>query len=197
MRKERELAENVWYYINTMLNNREMLFLLKRNRWLFRWTVSEAMGFYAFEIRGLRFDGAKVSFYIKPANGLELPDIMKWIKETFAVRFNLLDGRTGHIWGDRYASKILVGEPPEWAEVYVFMATALPVKRGNWRRAAAARGFRWKAGNVDAAGRTPDAGNANAARPAPCAEGRPLSVPDAEKVRIPVGLPRRSGSQPA
>jgi hypothetical protein len=32
MRKERELAENVWYYINTMLNNREMLFLLKRNR---------------------------------------------------------------------------------------------------------------------------------------------------------------------
>jgi hypothetical protein len=122
---------------------------------------------------------------------------MKWIKETFAVRFNLLDGRTGHIWGDRYSSEILVGEPPEWAEVYVFMAAALPVKRGNWRREAAARGFRWKAGNVDAAGRTPDAGNANAARPAPGVEGRPLSVPETEKVRIPSGLPRRSGSQPA
>jgi hypothetical protein len=82
---------------------------------------------------------------------------MKWIKETFAVRFNLLDGRTGHIWGDRYSSEIIVGEPPEWAEVYVFMAAALPVKRGNWRREAAARGFRWQAGNVDAAGRNPDA----------------------------------------
>jgi hypothetical protein len=185
MRKERELAENVWYYINTMLNNREMLFLLKRNRWLFRWTASEANEFYAFEIRGLRFDGAKVSFYIKPANGLQLPDIMKWIKETFAVRFNLLDGRTGHIWGDRYSSEILVGEPPEWAEVYVFMARALPVKRGNWRREAAARGFKWKAGNADAANRNPDA------------EGRPLSRTDAEKARVPVGLPRHSGSQPA
>jgi hypothetical protein len=86
MRNERELAENVWYYICTILNNGEMLFLLKRNRWLFRWTASEATGFYAFEIRGLRFDRAKVSFYIKPANGLQLPDIMKWIKETFGVR---------------------------------------------------------------------------------------------------------------
>jgi hypothetical protein len=191
MRKERELAENVWYYICTMLNNGEMLFLLKRNRWLFRWTASEAMGFYAFEIRGLRFDGAKVSFYIKPANGLQLPDIMKWIKETFAVRFNLLGGRTGHIWGDRYSSEILVGEPPEWAEVYVFMAAALPVKRGNWRREAAARGFRWQAGNADAAGRNPDAGsggagfqaeNANAARPVPGAEGRPPSRPNAKNL---------------
>jgi hypothetical protein len=63
MRKERELADDVWYYIYTILNNREMLLLLKRNRRLFRWTASEALGFYAFEIRGLRFDGAKVLFF--------------------------------------------------------------------------------------------------------------------------------------
>jgi hypothetical protein len=107
------------------------------------------------------------------------------LKETFAVRFNLLDGRTGHIWSDRYASEILTGEPPEWAEPYVFMAAALPVKRGNWRREAAARGFRWKAGNVDAANRNPDA------------EGRPLSVPDAEKAHVPTGLQHHSGSRPA
>jgi hypothetical protein len=179
-----------------MLNNREMLFLFKRNRWLFRWTASEANEFYAFEIRGLRFDGAKVSFYIKPANGLQLPEIMKRIKETCG--FNLLDGRTGHIWGDRYSSEILAGEPPEWAEVYVFMAAALPVKRGNWRREAAARGFKWKAGNADAADRTPDAGNANAARPAPCAEGRPLSVPE-ESVFRPVyrAVPAHSRRNPS
>jgi hypothetical protein len=36
---------------------------------------------------------------------------MKWIKQTFAVRYNLLAGRTGHIWGDRYWSLFLVGEP--------------------------------------------------------------------------------------
>jgi hypothetical protein len=36
--------------------------------------------------------------------------------------------------GDRYGSAILPGEPPEWAEVYEFMAIECPVKRGDGRR---------------------------------------------------------------
>jgi hypothetical protein len=47
-----------------------------------------------FELRG-----ASVPFFIKPADGLQLPEIMKWIKQTFALRFNWDDGRTRHIWG--------------------------------------------------------------------------------------------------
>jgi hypothetical protein len=54
---------------------------------------------------------------------------MQWIKQTFALRFNWDDGRTGHLWGDRYGSKILPGEPPEWADAYVFMAIDIPVRR--------------------------------------------------------------------
>jgi hypothetical protein len=38
---------------------------------------------------------------------------MQWLKQTFAVRFNLQVGRTGHRWGDRYWSEVLEGEPPE------------------------------------------------------------------------------------
>jgi hypothetical protein len=41
---------------------------------------------------------------------------MKWLKQTFAVRYNVLMGRIGHIWGDRYWSLILEGEPPEREE---------------------------------------------------------------------------------
>ncbi|MDR1108640.1 MAG: hypothetical protein LBL19_06365, partial [Spirochaetaceae bacterium] len=55
----------------------------------------------------------RLTFYIKPVNGLCLPDILKWMKQTFAVRYNRLTGRTGHIWGDRYWSLVLEGEPPE------------------------------------------------------------------------------------
>jgi hypothetical protein len=40
---------------------------------------------------------------------------MKWMKQTFAQRYNRAMGRTGHIWGDRYWSRILEGEPPEEA----------------------------------------------------------------------------------
>ncbi|MDR2785746.1 MAG: hypothetical protein LBB83_07515, partial [Treponema sp.] len=54
-----------------------------------------------------------LTFYIKPQDGLELPAIMKWLKQTFAQRYNRETGRIGHIWGDRYWSRILVGEPPE------------------------------------------------------------------------------------
>jgi hypothetical protein len=41
-----------------------------------------------------------------------LPDILKWMKQTFAVRCNRLLGRTGHLWGDRFGSVILEGVPP-------------------------------------------------------------------------------------
>jgi hypothetical protein len=98
-RGKRELGENVWYFIRTALNDREPMFWSKHLIWLFMRVLSELLGFFAVEIRGLRFDGATVSFYIRPDKGLELPKIIKWVKQTFAVRYNLLDARTGHIWG--------------------------------------------------------------------------------------------------
>jgi hypothetical protein len=73
-----------------------------------------------------------------------------------------------------------VGEPPEWAEVYRFLPIVRPVKRGDWRREAAARGFKWNAENADA-GRNPDAGSEkreHAAKPSPGTEGRPLLRPE-------------------
>jgi hypothetical protein len=68
---------------------------------------------YGFEVRRLRLENDWLTFYIKPVDGFELPDIMKWVKQVFAQRYNRKDGRIGHIWGDRYWSEILEGEPPE------------------------------------------------------------------------------------
>jgi hypothetical protein len=75
----------------------------------------EARGRFVFELRGFRLDEEWLSFYIKPADGLQLPAIMQWVKQTFAVRFNLSTDRTGHVWGDRYWSRVVEGEPPEEA----------------------------------------------------------------------------------
>jgi hypothetical protein len=36
----------------------------------------EAYVLFGFELRGLKFNGAEVLFYIKPADGLKLPEIM-------------------------------------------------------------------------------------------------------------------------
>jgi hypothetical protein len=134
MRKLRILESDVWYEVRTSVNNREPLFWVARERARFEQVLSEAREIYVFELRGLRFDGPWVSFYIKPANGFELPVIMQWVKQTYAVRYNVYDGRTGHIWGDRYWSEIVDG-PPEWAEGYVFVAVVCG--RKGWRRIAA------------------------------------------------------------
>jgi hypothetical protein len=70
---------------------------------------------FPFEVRGLRLANDRLSFYIKPEDGLALPKIMQRMKQVFAQRYNGLTGRTGHIWGDRYWSSILEGEPEEGA----------------------------------------------------------------------------------
>ncbi|MDR1108807.1 MAG: hypothetical protein LBL19_07215 [Spirochaetaceae bacterium] len=113
MRHLRILKPNVWYEIHTQVNNREPLFRLRQALALFRRVLDETGERFVFEMSGLRLAGDWLTFYIKPANGLGLPAILKWMKQTFAVRYNRLTGRIGHIWGDRYWSGILEGEPPE------------------------------------------------------------------------------------
>jgi hypothetical protein len=66
-------------------------------------------------MRGLRVEDDWLTFYLKPEDGLELPEIMKWMKQVFAQRYNRKEGRIGHIWGDRYWSEI-VEEVPEDVE---------------------------------------------------------------------------------
>jgi hypothetical protein len=38
---------------------------------------------------------------------------MKWLKQVFAQRYNRAEGRIGHIWGDRYGSRVVEGEVGE------------------------------------------------------------------------------------
>ncbi|MDR1468823.1 MAG: hypothetical protein LBT00_05970 [Spirochaetaceae bacterium] len=116
MRLPRELAEDVWYEVRTAVNICEPLFQLAWAAVLFYRVLREAKGRFAFEMRGFAIEGVWLTFYIKPAEGFKLPKIMQWLKQTFSVRFNFRTGRTGHVWGDRYWSEILAGEPPPEAK---------------------------------------------------------------------------------
>ena len=123
MRKPRELAKNVWYAVGTAFNIAEPLFQLPIAVVLLYRVLREAKKRFGFELRGLKLEGARLTFYIKPDDGLELPLIMQWLKQTFSARFNWLTGRSGHVWGDRYESEILWEGPPagakavDWAQV--------------------------------------------------------------------------------
>jgi REP element-mobilizing transposase RayT len=111
MRQLRILKQGVWYEVRSCINNREPLFRRTHALALFSKVFRETGLWFVFEVRALRLEHDWLMFYIKPEDGLELPDIMKWMKQVFAQRFNWMDGRIGHIWGDRYWSRILEGEP--------------------------------------------------------------------------------------
>ncbi|MDR3356405.1 MAG: transposase [Spirochaetaceae bacterium] len=110
------LKQGVWYEISTRVNNREPLFRGGQAPALFDRVFRETAHRFVFAVRGLSLAGDRLAFYIRPADGFELPAIMKWLKQTFAQRNNRDNGRTGHLWGDRYRSRILEGEPPDGGE---------------------------------------------------------------------------------
>jgi REP element-mobilizing transposase RayT len=116
MRQLRKLEQGVWYEVRTRINNREPLFRRAKALRIFARVFQETMLRFVFTVRGLRLEDDWLTFYIKPEDGLELPKIMKWMKQVFAQRYNRMAGRIGHIWGDRYWSRILEGEPPEEGE---------------------------------------------------------------------------------
>ncbi|MDR3355606.1 MAG: hypothetical protein LBO04_00250, partial [Spirochaetaceae bacterium] len=129
--------------------------------------------------RGLSLAGDRLAFYIRPADGFELPAIMKWLKQTFAIRYNRDNGRTGHLWGDRYRSRILEGEPPDGAEAGDFPDGGVRPRSG--RRLAGAA----------AAGAPPDGGGVR-----PRSGKRPAGVRP-RSGRRPAGVRPHSGKRPA
>jgi hypothetical protein len=96
---------------------------------------------FVFRIRGLSLEDDWLKFYIKPEDGLELPDIMKWMKQVFAQRYNAAAGRIGHIWGDRYWSRIVEGEPVEEEAAEAPENRPANGVRPRWRRGEWRPGF--------------------------------------------------------
>jgi hypothetical protein len=113
------LARGVWYEVRSGINNREPLL---RRPWavaLFFRVFEETRLRFPFEVRGFRIEACRISFYVKPGDGLALPRIMQWMTEVFARRYNALTGRCGPMRGDRYWSRSVEWEPPEGVEAYV------------------------------------------------------------------------------
>jgi hypothetical protein len=110
MRQLRVLAPGAWYEVRARVNNREPLFRRANALAIFAGAFRETGLRFVFEARALRLEDDRLTFYIGPGDGLELPDIMKWMRQVFAQRFNAAAGREGHVWGDRYWSRVVEGE---------------------------------------------------------------------------------------
>jgi REP element-mobilizing transposase RayT len=186
MRQHRILEQGVWYEIRTVINNREPLFRRKKALDLFAEVFVETGKRFAFETRGMRLKNDLLTFFIKPEDGFRLPDIMKWMKQVFAVRYNVRDRRIGHIWGDRYWSRILTRDPP--VDTVDTGAENCPVKHKGPGSAREENGG--VEGGAAEAARTAHTANAD-----PAARTRPHAVETGAATGLSPGTPRRSATQ--
>jgi REP element-mobilizing transposase RayT len=142
----RVLGQDVWYEVRSRINNREPLFRYRSALAIFAGVFRETGLRFRFAVCRLSLEDDWLRFYIKPVDGLELPVIMQWLKQVFAQRVNHAEDRIGHIWGDRYWSRIVDGAPPEEEDEPVEeeepeAAAAAPGVRPRWRLRGAKPGF--------------------------------------------------------
>ncbi|MDR1095341.1 MAG: hypothetical protein LBL31_03020 [Spirochaetaceae bacterium] len=66
MRKPRVLKAHAWYLVSTAVNRHEPIFLERNAVSLFNRVFREAVGLFPVEVRRLRIEADRVSFYIRP-----------------------------------------------------------------------------------------------------------------------------------
>ncbi len=76
---------------------------------LFLSVVKRAKRKYAFRIENFCIMGNHFHLVIVPGKGMSLSAIMQWIMSVFAMAYNRIFGYTGHVWGERFFSRILSG----------------------------------------------------------------------------------------
>jgi putative transposase len=111
-----------------------MYLLDPRFKKLFLSFVGKAKRKFHFRLRDFCIMGNHIHLSIKPGKDGNLSEIMQWIKCNFAKAWNKANGRKGHVWGERFYSRIISGIT-DFLRVREYIADN-PVKAGLVERAA-------------------------------------------------------------
>ena len=107
MRDPRYLEAGAEYSVGSRTNRGEMIFENEDTKNLFISIVERAKHKFDFQIHALCIMGNHFHMLIKPGKDENLSKIMQWIKCVFAECYNILMHLTGHVWGDRFFSRII------------------------------------------------------------------------------------------
>ena len=109
MRKNRELLEGAEYHVTARINRGEKIFLIREDRELFIDILKRAKKKYNFSLQNFCIMGNHIHLLIKPGPGVSLSKIMQWLLGVFAQSWNKKHGLFGHLWGDRFFSRVILG----------------------------------------------------------------------------------------
>ena len=107
MRKKRELREGALYHVTARANRSELFMESPEIKALFISIIIRAKDRFNFILYNFCIMGNHFHFIIRPGKGESLPKIMHWIMFVSAISYNKKRGVKGHLWGDRYYSKVL------------------------------------------------------------------------------------------
>jgi putative transposase len=106
-RQKRYLKKNASYHVIAIFNRFENAFEIDLFKEMFLVVLMQAKNKYKFYLRNFCIMPNHVHFIIQPAGNCELPDIMRWILSVFAKRYNKVNNLKGHLFMDRYKSKVI------------------------------------------------------------------------------------------
>lgn len=109
MRKPRIIRDGALYHVVARANRREYILSPDEIKSMFLDVVAGAKRKYRFHIVNFCVMNNHFHFMIAPLKGENISRIMQWILSVFAVRYNKRFGLCGHVWYDRFKSKIVDG----------------------------------------------------------------------------------------
>jgi putative transposase len=107
MRKPRHKVPGAAYHVCARANRQELILEDNQFKLLFLQVIKEAKKKYIFQLRNFCIMGNHVHLDIIPDKNNEISDIMRWILSVFAIRYNKIFGYKGHVWYDRFKSKVI------------------------------------------------------------------------------------------
>lgn len=123
----RILKEGADYHVISIINNKEPLLSEPAIKDLYQVVLTECLKKYKFLIIQFSIMNNHIHLIIRPLKE-SLSKIMQWINSVFAMRFNKLTGRCGHVWKCRFWSSI-IEKIEQFKKVYDYISNN-PVKAG-------------------------------------------------------------------
>ena len=107
MRKPRQLKPNAVYHVMARANRQEMILSSLAIKEIFMHIMMAAKKKYHFRFHNFCIMDNHIHFIIEPLYNSNLSRILQWILSVFALRYNKMHNYHGHVWYDRFKSRIL------------------------------------------------------------------------------------------
>jgi putative transposase len=120
MRRNRKLKPDATYHVTARANRKEMVLYCDAMKALFLATVKRAKKKFRFQVHNFCIMGNHIHLIIHPERGESLSRIMQWILSVFAMAWNRKHHTSGHVWGERFFSKI-INSLSEFLKTFVYV----------------------------------------------------------------------------